>query len=65
MKQHNSCNNQDHKNNNHAQDKRVYPEENPSQPREKPSNPLLYCQEKNLHTINPSAHKRVFYDQER
>jgi hypothetical protein len=59
----NDCNNntiaavnQDHKKNNHAQKTPEISWENPSQPREKPSNPLLYCQEKIHHPPpNPST----------
>jgi hypothetical protein len=51
--------NQDHKKNNHAQKTQEVSWENPSQSREKPNNPLLYCQEKIHHPPPNLAHNRV------
>ena len=65
MQQHNSCSNQDHKKNNHAQDTKSYPGKTLLN---QGKNPKILCYRvKRISPFhhNPSAEKRVLYDQER
>jgi hypothetical protein len=68
---HKQCNNtivavnQDHKKNNHAQDTRSYPRKTLLKQGKNLATLYYIAKRRTLSTENPSAHKRVLYDQER